>query len=114
MFNPKGKSAVCILHEYLQQSVKKPPEYDYKETESSTTPYSATVLIDGVEYGKGVGSSKKCAKTEAARQTLEILIPEFKDTLGKELAAAGPGGAAGAGASSLNELPDVSYFDSLR
>ena len=89
--------------------------------------FSATVLIDGVEYGKGVGSSKKFAKSEAARQTLEILIPEFKDTLGKELAG---------NSNALNELPDVSvsffeqrlkvvltmsffflfkqYFDSLR
>ena len=40
VFNPKGKSAVCILHEYLQQSIKKPPEYEYTETESAATPYS--------------------------------------------------------------------------
>ena len=31
-----------------------------------------------MEYGKGLGSSKKVAKSEAARLTLEILIPEFK------------------------------------
>jgi hypothetical protein len=31
-----------------------------------------------VEYGKGFGSSKKIAKSEAARLTLEFLIPEFK------------------------------------
>ena len=31
--------------------------------------------------GAGIGSSKKYAKTEAARQTLEILIPEFKKLL---------------------------------
>merc|ERR1719376_178036 len=105
VFNPKGKSTVCILHEYLQHAIKKSPEYEYKENESSTTPYSATVLIDGAEYGKGVGSSKKLAKSEAARQTLEILIPDFKDVLGPELAGS---------SNSLNNLPDVSYFDSTR
>jgi hypothetical protein len=36
-----------------------------------------------VEYGKGFGSSKKVAKSEAARLTLEILIPEFKDVESK-------------------------------
>ncbi len=40
--------------------------------------FSATIEINGVEYGKGLGSSKKIAKSEAARLTLEILIPEFK------------------------------------
>jgi len=109
VFNPKGKSAVCILHEYLQQSIKKPPEYEYTETESAATPYSATVSIDGVVHGKGLGSSKKHAKTEAARQTLEILIPDFKETLGEDIA-----GATNSTSTALNELPDVSFFDPYR
>lgn len=81
VLNPAGKSTVCILHEYLQHSVKKAPEYRYQEMESSATPYSAVVVINGIEYGRGVGSSKKEAKSEAARLTLEILIPEFKNHL---------------------------------
>ena len=76
-----GKSTVCILHEYLQHSIKKAPEYKYQEMESSATPYSASVIINGIEYGRGVGSSKKEAKSEAARKTLEIFIPEFKNYL---------------------------------
>ena len=43
--------------------------------------YSAVVEINGIEYGRGVGSSKKEAKSEAARLSLEILIPEFKNNL---------------------------------
>ena len=39
------------------------------------------VVINGIEYGRGVGSSKKEAKSEAARLSLEILIPEFKNKL---------------------------------
>ena len=49
--------------------------------DSSTTPYSAVVEINGIEYGRGAGSSKKEAKSEAARLTLEILIPEFKNNM---------------------------------
>jgi len=81
VLNPAGKSTVCILHEYLQHSIKKAPDYDYQELESSATPYSAVVKINGIEYGRGVGSSKKEAKSEAARKTLEIFIPEFKKYL---------------------------------
>ena len=43
--------------------------------------FSAVVVINNIEYGRGVGSSKKEAKSEAARLTLEILIPEFKNNL---------------------------------
>ena len=65
--------------------------------------------IDGVVHGKGLGSSKKHAKTEAARQTLEILIPDFKETLGEDIA-----GATNSSSTALNELPDVSFFDPYR
>ena len=65
--------------------------------------------IDGVVHGKGLGSSKKHAKTEAARQTLEILIPDFKETLGEDIA-----GATNSTSTALNELPDVSFFDPYR
>ena len=81
VLNPAGKSTICILHEYLQHSVKKAPTYKYQEMDSSTTPYSAVVEINGIEYGRGAGSSKKEAKSEAARLTLEILIPEFKNNM---------------------------------
>jgi dsRNA-specific ribonuclease len=33
--------------------------------ENARQPYSATVIINGMEYGKGFGSSKKQAKSEA-------------------------------------------------
>ena len=29
--NPKGKSYVCILHEYVQHALKKQPKYVFKE-----------------------------------------------------------------------------------
>jgi microprocessor complex subunit DGCR8 len=40
------------------------------------------VVINGIEFGKGVGSSKRLAKNNAAKKTLEILIPEIKGKLG--------------------------------
>lgn len=46
--------------------------------ENAQTPYGATVVINGVEYGTGYASSKKAAKNEAAKATLGILIPELK------------------------------------
>ena len=54
-----------------------------------------------MEYGKGLGSSKKLAKSEAARKTLEILIPELKDEFSNK-------------SSAESNLPDISLFDNLR
>ena len=39
LLNPNGKSTVCILHEYIQHSLKKQPTYVFEEVESSATPY---------------------------------------------------------------------------
>ncbi|KAI5699783.1 hypothetical protein M8J76_008207 [Diaphorina citri] len=77
--NPNGKTPVCVLHEYLQQALKKGPTYDYKEITNSETPYQATLKINNVVYGVGLSTSKKQAKLEAARSTLEILIPKLKN-----------------------------------
>ena len=50
-------------------------------TENANHPYSASLYIDGIKYCTGYGSSKKNAKTDSAKATLEILIPE----LGKKI-----------------------------
>ena len=47
------------------------------DADSSTKPYAATIHINDVLYGTGYGSSKKTAKVEAARKTIDILLPEF-------------------------------------
>ena len=79
--NPQGKSSVCILHEYVQHALRQQPTYQFRELENAATPYSATVMINQLHYGTGYGSSKKQAKADAAKQTLEILIPAMKDQL---------------------------------
>lgn len=79
VMNPAGKSSVCILHEFVQHKDKVQPRYHYKELENAITPYSATAEINNVPYGIGYGKSKKDAKEEAARKTIEVLIPGFKD-----------------------------------
>lgn len=76
--NPSGKSNVCLLHEYLQRAVKTHPIYVCKELENAKTPYMATIKLNNMQYGSGIGSSKKVAKSEAAKATLEILIPQLK------------------------------------
>ena len=58
---------VCLLHEYVQQSLKTQPFYSFTELDNAATPYAATVKINAIEYGRGTGSSKKIAKSEAAR-----------------------------------------------
>lgn len=81
VFNPNGKSSVCILHEFVQHALRKQPTYSFQELENAATPYSATVMINDIPYGRGYGSSKKTAKAEAAKATLEILIPQMKGQL---------------------------------
>lgn len=81
IMNPNGKSYVCILHEYVQHALKKQPTYEFKELNNAASPYSATVTINDIKYGTGFGTSKKQAKSEAARETLEILIPDMKDKI---------------------------------
>ena len=57
--------------------------------------------INDLEYGRGTGSSKKVAKAEAAKKTLEMLIPEIKDKL--------PSLNAG----EEGDAPDLSFFDGI-
>lgn len=104
IMNPNGKSFVCILHEYVQHALKKQPTYEFKELENAATPYSATVSISDLKYGTGFGTSKKQAKAEAARETLEVFIPEMRDKISgdsKSLTA-------------NNGQKDLSVFDEIR
>lgn len=82
--NPQGKSSVCILHEYVQHALRKQPTYIFRELENAATPYSATVVINEMQFGTGYGSSKKQAKAEAAKTALEILIPQMREQLNGE------------------------------
>lgn len=114
VMNPNGKSYVCILHEYVQHALKKQPTYEFKELENSATPYSATVSINNLKYGTGYGTSKKQAKSEAARETLEVLIPEMREKitgLDKNNQSTSVGNKSTASASSAQ---DLSVFDEIR
>ncbi|XP_076230942.1 microprocessor complex subunit partner of drosha [Calliopsis andreniformis] len=115
IMNPSGKSYVCILHEYVQHALKKQPTYKFKELENAATPYSAVVCINDMEYGSGFGSSKKQAKANAARKTLEILIPQMRDKISGD-----NGGDTASGnssrmikASRSNSDADLSFFDEI-
>jgi len=44
------------------------------DIENASMPYSATVIINGMEYGKGYGSSKKQAKSEAGNHYIILII----------------------------------------
>ena len=58
---------ICLLHEYVQQSLRSIPKYEFAELDNAANPYSASVTINMIEYGRGVGPSKKIAKARAAR-----------------------------------------------
>ncbi|CAH0388010.1 unnamed protein product [Bemisia tabaci] len=81
IINPNDKSYICILHRYLQQILKAQPQYEFKELENAKAPYMAIVKINGMQYGTGMGASKKFAKTEAAKNTLQVFFPQMKDKI---------------------------------
>nr|XP_023029302.1 microprocessor complex subunit DGCR8-like [Leptinotarsa decemlineata] len=105
IMNPNGKSYVCILHEYVQHALKKQPTYKFTELENAATPYAATVIIKDMLYGVGYGTSKKQAKCEAAKATLEILIPEMKLKITPDQQT---------GDTTKFKDQDLSYFDEIR
>ncbi|KDR19996.1 microprocessor complex subunit DGCR8 isoform X2 [Zootermopsis nevadensis] len=107
IMNPNGKSYVCILHEYVQHALKKQPSYEFKELENAATPYAATVTINSMQYGVGYGTSKKQAKSEAARATLEILIPEMREKIQEDK-------RVGARGTSKSQDTDLSFFDEIK
>ncbi|KAL0267695.1 UNVERIFIED_CONTAM: hypothetical protein PYX00_009889 [Menopon gallinae] len=107
IMNPNGKSYVCILHEYIQRALKDQPVYTFKELENTATPYLAIVSIGNVQYGTGYGTSKKQAKHDAAKATLEILIPEMKDKIEQDEKASGRAG-------NRTGQTDLSFFDGIK
>ncbi|XP_022901035.2 microprocessor complex subunit DGCR8 [Onthophagus taurus] len=107
IMNPNGKSYVCILHEYVQHALKKQPTYKFTELENAATPYAATVSINDMQYGVGYGTSKKQAKSEAARVTLEILIPEMRSKITADT-------KTGGSSTSKSQDQDLSFFDTIK
>ncbi|XP_044765017.1 microprocessor complex subunit DGCR8 [Coccinella septempunctata] len=106
IMNPNGKSYICILHEYVQHALKMQPTYRFTELENAATPYAATVSINDMKYGVGYGTSKKQAKSEAAKNTLEILIPEMRSKI-----TADPKTGS---STSKDPDEDLSFFDEIR
>ncbi|XP_045482061.1 microprocessor complex subunit DGCR8 [Harmonia axyridis] len=106
IMNPNGKSYICILHEYVQHALKMQPTYSFTELENAATPYAATVSINDMKYGVGYGTSKKQAKSEAAKNTLEILIPEMRSKI-----TADPKTGS---STSKDPDEDLSFFDEIR
>jgi len=65
--------------------LKTQPLYGFRELENSETLYSASVVLKDVQYGVGMGNSKKQAKFNAAQATLDILIPEMKNKIDSDI-----------------------------
>ncbi|XP_058788955.1 microprocessor complex subunit DGCR8-like [Phymastichus coffea] len=111
--NPSNKSYVCILHEYVQRVWKTQPTYNFKELENPSTPYSANVSINNIEYGSGFGSSKKQAKANAAKTALEILIPQMRDKIFDNAENNSLNSNLYVQTSKVNTDTDLSFFDEI-
>ncbi|XP_049878887.1 microprocessor complex subunit DGCR8 [Pectinophora gossypiella] len=98
VMNMNGRSYLSVFHEYVRRALQKQPVYEFKQLENASTPYQATVYIGGMQYGVGHGSSKRSAKSAAARASIHILIPEMRADLDH------------APQDNANE-PDFSFFD---
>ncbi|KAL0867474.1 hypothetical protein ABMA27_008260 [Loxostege sticticalis] len=96
VMNMNGRSYLSVFHEYVRRALQKQPVYEFVQLENASTPYQATVYIGGMQYGVGHGSSKRQAKSAAARASIHILIPEMKDELD---------------AGTNTSEPDFSFFD---
>ncbi|XP_059047277.1 microprocessor complex subunit DGCR8 [Achroia grisella] len=79
VMNMNGRSYLSEFHEYVWRALQKQPVYEFKQLENAMQPYQATVYIGGMQYGVGRGSSKRQAKSAAARASIHILIPEMRD-----------------------------------
>ncbi|XP_072164324.1 microprocessor complex subunit DGCR8-like [Diadema setosum] len=77
VINAQDKTPVCILHEYSQRIMRTQPHYIFGESNNANAPFAAVVEIQGTKYGRGEASSKRLAKAEAAKATLDILVPEL-------------------------------------
>ncbi|KPI95983.1 Microprocessor complex subunit DGCR8 [Papilio xuthus] len=67
VMNMNGRCYLSVFHEYVYRALQKQPVYEFKQLENASTPYQATVYIGGMQYGVGYGSSKRQAKSAAAR-----------------------------------------------
>ncbi|VDD81348.1 unnamed protein product [Mesocestoides corti] len=97
-----GKSPVCVLHEYCQNVLRVQVTFKPSVVEHDKLLFRYAVVVNDVTYPTGSGSSKKAARSEAARLALLELLPEYK-----ELWDARTQNTSHASESSANALPDA-------
>ncbi|XP_046977502.1 microprocessor complex subunit DGCR8-like [Vanessa cardui] len=66
---------LSMFHEYVCSTLQKQPTFVYKQSAKSSM-IKATVLIGNDQYGVGYGYSKREAKFNAVRSSMQRLIPE--------------------------------------
>ncbi|VVD00750.1 unnamed protein product [Leptidea sinapis] len=93
--NMNGRCYLSVFHEYVYRALQKQPVYEFTQLENASNPYQATVYIGDMQYGVGYGSSKRQAKANAARSSIQILIPEMSEE----------------GAAPSNDEPDFTFFN---
>ncbi|CAD5120347.1 DgyrCDS8921 [Dimorphilus gyrociliatus] len=96
--NPTGKTHIALLHEFVQLSMGEAPQIQFTERSNSALPYAANVYIKGTCYGTGYAATKKQAKLEAAKVTLQALAPEISKVTDED---------------KKDKLNDVELFDEI-
>ena len=69
-----GSTHLSMLNEYCKKNIKKSVEWI--DSICNDNQFAVEAVIDGIKYGRGEAKSKKGAKQLAAKNTLEILMPE--------------------------------------
>lgn len=69
-----GKTHLAILNEYCQRTLK--TKLAFVDAIPVGDLFVVEAEIDGIKYGKGQGHAKKMAKHDAAKKTMQILVPE--------------------------------------
>nr|CDS31903.1 gamma tubulin complex component 3 [Hymenolepis microstoma] len=72
------KPPISVLHEYCQSVLKVQSHFTSMPSGNDKLPFHYAVVVDNKYYPTGSGSSKKSARSEAARLALMEMLPEYK------------------------------------
>lgn len=70
-----GRTAVCVLTLYWHEHHRQQPHYRFAVRTDNNEQHEAIVVLGGRDAGHGVGLSKRMAKSAAALDALERLMP---------------------------------------
>uniref|UniRef100_A0A915JF78 DRBM domain-containing protein n=1 Tax=Romanomermis culicivorax TaxID=13658 RepID=A0A915JF78_ROMCU len=92
LLNPRGKTIIALLHEYVQKVLKGQVAYEFSETRNAANPYMAKAKILPSENAKSSMSKRAKKSIQAATNQPESSNgPDAFDTVVEEWVAVGVG-----------------------